>query len=193
MEGSELSISFDSQYKGHKKDNLKTRISSFTLFIVVGLTGIFFGLYCILQGGFQEKTSNVGLTNGLIFMILGVLLIATSPLSFLFGGTMNKRCQGKVTIRFFKPNLEWKLWRYELRTTYKKKTLEEHGDIDNVEDKKKYAVISLDTAQTLHIPYSEITEEEKKSLLAIGKEVQEYLAEETRKRKEYHSGSNLDQ
>ena len=106
---------------------------------------------------------------------------------------MNKRCQGKVTIRFFKPNLEWKLWRYELRTTYKKKTLEEHGDSDNVEDKKKYAVISLDTAKTLHIPYSEITEEEKKSLLAIGKEVQEYLAEETRKRKEYHSGSNLDQ
>ena len=85
-------------------------------------------------------------------MILGVLLIATSPLSFLFGGTMNKRCQGQVTIRFFKPNLEWKLWRYELRTTYKKKTLEEHWDIDKVEDKKKYAVISLDNAKAEVIP-----------------------------------------
>lgn len=192
MELSELSISFDSQYKGHKKDNFKTRLSSFSLFIIVGLAGIFGGLYCIL-GGFQGKPSDFELTAGVIFVILGVLLIVTSPLSFLFGGTMNRRCKGELSIRFFKPNLELKLWRYELKTTYKKKILEEHGDIDKVEDKKDYAIISLDSAKTLHIPYSEISKEDKDSLLAIGKEVQEYLAEEARKRKEYHSGSNLDQ
>ena len=192
MERNELSITFNTDYKGHHKDNLRTRLSSFLLFVLVGLAGIFGGIYCVL-GGFQGPASDYEFTSGIVFMIIGVLLVASSPFSFFFGGTMNRKCQGKLTIRFFKPNCALKLWRYQLTTSLKKKPFEEHGDINGVEDKKKFAIVSLDSGKSLHIPYSLLSKEEKDSLLAIGKETKEYLIEETQKRKEYRSGSNLDQ
>lgn len=187
----ELSLSFDAKYKEYVKDNFRTRFSSFMLFVTVGIAGIFGSIYCFC-GGFQGAASEFELAAAVVFAIIGVLLIVTSPLSFLFGGTMNRRCKGTISIHFFRPNLELKLWRYELTTNYKKKPLSEHGDIDGVEEKKGYAIIRLDSGKTLHIPYSEMSKEEKENLLTIGKETQEYLREEERKRKEYHSGSNLD-
>ncbi len=191
MDENELPISFDRQYEGHIKDDLRTRFSSFSLFIVVGLFGIFGGVYCVL-GGFQGPASDYEFTSGIVFMIIGVLLIASSPFSFFFGGTMNRKCQGKIAIRFFKPNLELKLWRYELSTSFKKRPFFEKGDLNEVEDKKKYAIVGLENGKTLHVLYSEISQEQKEALLRIGKETKEYLANEARKRKEYHSGSNLD-
>ena len=146
MDENELPISFDRQYEGHIKDDLRTRFSSFSLFIVVGLFGIFGGVYCVL-GGFQGPASDYEFTSGIVFMIIGVLLIASSPFSFFFGGTMNRKCQGKIAIRFFRPNLELKLWRYELSTSFKKRPFLKRETSMKSKTRKNTRLLALKTAR----------------------------------------------
>lgn len=164
----ELSINFNSKYKGKIKDKIGVKLSALLLFIIVGLVFIFVGFYLYFVD-VNRVITRMDRFEGFIFMCLGLLLIALSPLSIIFKH-FNKGLIGDIYVLLYQNNDSNK-WMYRVSSTKKSGPFLDMGEINLLLIKKNIAIIKTIKGEEYIIPLKVLDISQKEALFGIEKEV----------------------
>lgn len=127
-----FSITFNSKYKGHIKDLIKYKISSFFSTILLSFVIFFTGIY-VGYINYNRVINTITFIFGNVLMVIGVVFLLISPFVLIFIN-YNHSLKGEIRINFiFQDNKT----NYSIYTNKDKKSFDESGVVTSLRRKKE--------------------------------------------------------
>ncbi len=174
----ELSIVFNSSYKGKIKDKLSVKLSTLFLFLFLGFIFVFVGFYLYFVE-INRIITRLDRFYGFCLIFLGLILILISPFSIIFKH-MNKDLKGDISIFLYQEATSNK-WMYRISAIKKNTPFLEIGEINTIVIKKNLAIIKSLRGEEYIIPLKELNMSQKETLFSIEKEVKQERIRHTSK------------
>lgn len=159
-----LTIEFDSNYVGKRKNDLREKLATFRLFIFGSIVLLFCATYMVFWDN-GRVISRMDLETGYILYAASVIVLVMSPFTLIFTKT-NCNIKGMMKFTFVKED-ENSEYCYELQTIKRKKPYYEIGKINMIVPKKHYFILSSNKGKSYLIPYCELSKDDKEELTKL--------------------------
>lgn len=157
-----FSVIFNSKYKGHIKDLIKYKVSSFFSTILLSFVIFFIGIY-VGYINYNSVINTIEFILGNILMVIGVIFLLISPFVLIFIN-YNHNLKGEIRINFI---FEGNKTNYSVYTNKDKKSIDERGVVTSLRRKKSFIILSNQKAKEYLIPLNALTEFDKNKLINL--------------------------
>lgn len=157
-----FSIAFNSKYKGHIKDLIKYKISSFFSTILISIIIFFIGAY-VSYIDYNRVINTIEFIFGNILIVISVIFLFISPFVLIFIN-YNHSLKGEIRINFiFQDN---KI-NYSIYTNKHNKSYDESGVVVSLLRKKNFLILSNEKAKEYFISLNALSEFDKNKLIDL--------------------------